>query len=214
MRIAIVANGEIGDCGAVAAKLVLMDYVIACDGGLCHMEKMGLFPDVIIGDLDSAPRDFLELCRRKGILVQKYPTEKDETDLALAVSFALEKGAESVVIFGGLGGRIDHAVANLHVLVMAGEIPAEIWDAKTSVQLVGEGVRQSLSIGKEHYETVTLMPLSSQATGIRTSGLAYPLNGDTLQMGIVRGVSNCFTPAATHAEISVESGILLVIRAA
>ncbi|MCL2577038.1 MAG: thiamine diphosphokinase [Defluviitaleaceae bacterium] len=206
MRTAIIANGEINDYTATKNALQNAEYIIACDGGLRHAEKMHILPDVIIGDMDSAPSEYLFVCKQRDIPVCTYPAEKDETDLALAMEHALSKAASSVIIFGALGGRVDHTIANFHVLVMANDIPAEIWDEKTSVQLV----RKKICIAKENYQTVTLLPLSTEVTGIKTRGLVYPLNGETLKMGVVRGVSNCFS--AHEAEILIESGVLLVMR--
>jgi thiamine pyrophosphokinase len=207
MKIAIIANGEIKNYAETKAALSDADYIIACDGGLFHAQKMRIFPHIIIGDLDSAPQDFLADCKNRKIPCEIHPAEKDDTDLALAMHHAIQKGASYILIVGALGGRVDHAIANFHVLVQAGEIPAEIWDETTSVRLV----QKNLRIAKENYQTVTLLPLSTEVTGIKTHGLAYPLNGETLQMGTSRGVSNLFS--ASHAEISVQSGTLLVIRA-
>lgn len=206
MRTAIIANGEINDYIATKQKLQSAEYIIACDGGLRHAETMGLWPDAIIGDLDSAPAGYLLACRAKNIPVHTYPTEKDDTDLALAVTYALAKPVSSIIIVGALGGRVDHLVANFHVLAMAKGIPTEIWDENTSVQLVFDKIR----LPKEDYQTVSLIPLSTEVTGITTHGLAYPLANEPLCLGKVRGVSNYYN--ADEAEIAIENGVLLVIR--
>jgi len=205
MKITILANGEINDYATAKAAMQGTQYIIACDGGLRHARAMEIFPDIIIGDLDSAPGEYLKICKMKGIPINIHPTQKDDTDLALAMSHALEI-ASSVLILGALGGRIDHTLANFHVLASS-TVPAEIRDENTSIH----AVRNHLVIAKEDYQTVTLLPLSTKVTGIRTAGLAYPLNGETLRLGLVRGVSNYFTNST--AEIFVESGVLLVMRA-
>jgi len=206
MHIAIIANGEINDYAATKKKLQSAAYIIACDGGLRHAEAMDIWPNVIIGDLDSALPDYLAACKKKGIPIHTYPTEKDDTDLALAFAHALEQSPSSIIVVGALGGRADHLIANFHVLDMAKGIPAEIWDENTSVQLV----RDRLCLPKEGYQTISLIPLSTEVTGITTQGLAYPLCGETLRLGVVRGVSNWF--CANEAVVAVESGVLLAIR--
>jgi len=206
MCTAIIANGEINDYTATKQKLQGVAHVVACDGGLRHAQAMGIWPDVVIGDLDSAPPAYLSACKLKGIPVHVYPTKKDDTDLALAMTYAIDKPASSIIILGALGGRVDHLVANFHVLAMATGIPAEIWDKNTSVQLVHD----KLCLQKEDYQTLSLIPLSTEVAGITTQGLAYPLCGETLRLGVVRGVSNYFT--AEEAEIVIESGALLAIR--
>jgi len=206
MRTAIIANGEICDYIATKKKLEGVAHIVACDGGLRHTEAMGIWPDVIIGDLDSAPSNYLSACKQRNIPIHTYPTEKDDTDLALAMAYALAKPASSIIILGALGGRIDHLVANFHVLVMAKTIHAEIWDENTSVLLIHD----RLCLPKENYQTLSLIPLSTEVTGITTRGLVYPLNDETLRLGVVRGVSNCFNE--DEANIVIKSGVLLAIR--
>lgn len=205
MHIAIIANGDIGNYAAAIAKLDAATHIIACDGGLRHAEAMGIWPDTIIGDLDSAPQAYLAQCKARNITMHTFPTEKDDTDLALAVQHALGMGTQSVVILGALGGRLDHTLGNIHVLA-AVPVPAEIWDYETSVIIV----KGSLTLAKENYATLSLIPLTTSVTGIVTLGLKYPLNGDTLQMGSARGISNCFQ--GEEAIITTETGMLLAVR--
>lgn len=181
-------------------------HIISCDGGLRHAEAMGIWPNVVIGDLDSAPSAALSACRAKGIPIHIHPTDKEDTDLALAMTYALENYISSITIVGALGGHADHQIANFHVLDTAKGIPAEIWDENTSAQLI----HGFLCISKEDYQTISLIPLSTEVAGIKTQGLVYPLSGETLRLGVVRGVSNSF--CASGAMITVESGVLFAIR--
>ncbi|MCL2189191.1 MAG: thiamine diphosphokinase [Defluviitaleaceae bacterium] len=206
MKIAIIANGEISNHAVTRQKLADADYLIACDGGLRHFPLLGIMPHCLIGDFDSAPRALREKYTAQGIPLVRFPAEKDETDLALAVAHALTLSPTYIYIVAALGGRFDHALANVHVLAQAGEIPAEIWDETTSIQLI----RKQRILPCENYRTLTLLPLTSEVTGIITKGLRYPLNNETLHAGEVRGVSNEFS--AEEAEISIKSGMLLAIR--
>jgi thiamine pyrophosphokinase len=207
MRTAIIANGEINDYAATKAALQNAEQIIACDGGLSHAEKMQILPHAIIGDLDSAPPQYLKFCQENKVPIHRYPAKKDETDLALAMQFAL-KNATSIIILCALGGRIDHALANIHILAMAGDTPAELQDEKTSIHLV----HHQITLPKQHYKTLSLLPLSTTVTGIKTTGLLYPLNNEPLTLGNIRGISNQFTK--TKAKITIKTGTLLVIRSA
>jgi thiamine pyrophosphokinase len=207
MKIAIIANGEITNYAATRQKLADVSYLIACDGGLRHLPLLEISPHCLIGDFDSAPPALLAQYQAQGIPTIPFPPEKDETDLALAVAHALKKHPSSIIMMGAMGGRFDHALANVHVLAQTGETPAEIWSETTSIHLI----RKKLILPRENYSTLTLLPLTSEATGIIIKGLRYPLNNETLQAGEVRGVSNEFS--ANSAEISLTSGMLLAIRA-
>ncbi|MCL2604588.1 MAG: thiamine diphosphokinase [Defluviitaleaceae bacterium] len=230
MHITIIANGTIENYAATRKRIIGSDYFIACDGGLRHFPLLGFTPDCIIGDFDSAPPELLADYRTRGVPVVSFPSEKDETDLELAVAhaIALSPGGEgfggctplkaksvvataeplapcSIVIVGALGGRIDHALANLHVLAQCGNIPAEIWDESTSIRLI----KNHIKLFKNNYNTLSLIPLTSDVTGITTKGLYYPLQNGTLRAGETRGVSNQFTNET--AEISVKNGLLLAV---
>jgi thiamine pyrophosphokinase len=205
MKIAIIANGVINDYTVTRQKLAGTDFFIACDGGLRHFPLLGIVPDCMIGDFDSAPADLLADYQKQGVTAIPFPPEKDYTDLALAVAHALTFAPTSIIIVGALGGRIDHMLANIHVLALTGNVPAEIWDETTKVLLIKDKIALSQII----YSTVSLIPLTSEVTGITTRGLKYPLKNETLRAGETRGVSNEFT--ADTVEISIKNGMLLAI---
>jgi len=216
LSIAIIANGTIHDYPATRARLTDADFLIACDGGLRHFASLGLTPDLLLGDFDSADAELVAAYKAQGISTHSFPTEKDDTDLALAAAFALALLPASIVIVGALGGRFDHALANLHVLgnlcTQNGDVPVEIWDETTSIMLAHpySCCEIFLPFPRTDYQTLSLFPLGTRVTGITTRGLKYPLENETLRAGETRGTSNEFT--ADVAEISVESGLLLVIR--
>ncbi|MCL2364685.1 MAG: thiamine diphosphokinase [Defluviitaleaceae bacterium] len=216
MNLAIIANGEIRDYPATRARLADADFLIACDGGTRHFALLGLTPNVLLGDFDSADADLIAAYKAQGIPAHAFPPEKDDTDLALAAAFAQALSPASIVIVGALGGRFDHALANLHVLgnltTQNGDISVEIWDETTSIMLAHpySCCEIFLPFPRADYQTLSLYPLGTRVTGITTRGLVYPLENETLRMGETRGTSNEFT--ADIAEISVESGLLLVVR--
>jgi thiamine pyrophosphokinase len=211
-HLVIVANGDIRNYAAARDKISGYGYFIACDGGLRHFAPLGIEPDLLIGDFDSAPGDLLAHYRGKGTEMLPFPAEKDETDLALAVGYAVGLQPASVLILGALGGRIDHTLANFQVLAQALFTPIEIWDENTSIQLIHSQINDDtyFTFPREDYRTLSLFPMGTAAAGITTRGLKYPLYNETLSVGETRGVSNEFT--CRTAAVAVKSGMLLVIR--
>lgn len=205
MKTLIIANGEILNYTIIKKAASNHQYVIACDGGLNHAEKLNIAPNCILGDMDSASPVMLEQYKNMGVEVVTYPTKKDETDLELAIFHALKCGATSIRIIGALGGRFDHALANLHLLALAPQ-KIEIYSEDTSIHII----ESTKTLEREDYKTLSLIPLTTEVTGIVTHGLVYPLNGETLKIGASRGISNEFK--LNTAKVSVNSGLLLAIR--
>ena len=175
--------------------------VIAADGGYRHCERLGIRPDVILGDFDSlgyAPEG-----------AQVFPAEKDDTDSMLAVRRGLALGCRRFVIYGGLDGpRLDHTLANLQTLqFLANQGAQGIFVGKSSLATVISGGCVRLPAVPEGLLSVFCM--GSDATGVTIRGLQYELSGGTLTAGFPLGVSNHFVGGS--AEISVETGSLLII---
>lgn len=207
MHVVIFAGGSLRSGRAVAEALATADLIIAADSGAATALHAGYTPAIIVGDFDSLALSEQELTDL-GSQVIHAQVEKDETDTELAVLTAIEHGADRITILGGLGGeRFDHAMAN--ILLLAGfEIPIRIVDGPTTCWLLrGPG---NTHIEGQTGDLLSLLPLTSDATGIHTTGLYYPLAGETLHFGRPRGVSNALTSAS--ATVSLESGMLLVIH--
>ena len=182
--------------------------VIAADAGLAHAWALGLEVDLVVGDLDSVSPDDVAAAESKGIPVERYPREKDATDLALALDAALARRPGRILVVAGEGGRLDHLLSAF--LLLGAEkyagVELDAWVGPARVHVV-RGVR---SFEGTPGELLTLVALHGPAEGVRTEGLAYPLAGETLEPGSSRGVSNVF--AAERAEISVERGVVLAVR--
>jgi thiamine pyrophosphokinase len=208
MKAVLLLNGEVTDYPAAAAFIETLERprVIACDGGLRHARALGVVPELILGDLDSAPAGLL---REYGFVpVEKHPAAKDATDTELAVGRCLSGGVRELYVIGGFGDRLDHVTATMHVLAKAAESGAAacMWDAARRVYLHAGGV---LRIERGAASVVSLIPLSPEVTGVTTRGLVYPLTGETLCFGSSRGVSNAFTEDA--AEVRTAGGLLAVM---
>lgn len=201
------ANGEIDPCTEIKHGSSMDELIIAVDGGLRHCLHYDLRPDLLIGDLDSVDPAEVQQLASLGVQVEKFPVEKDETDLELAVLRALEMGAQNLILFGGLGGRLDHTLGNLSLLFHPRLIHHSIrfLDGKTEIFAISEYADLAGKAG----DLVSLIPWGGNAEGVSTHGLVYPLKNETLFHYHTRGISNVML--ADTASVSVKGGTLLCV---
>jgi thiamine pyrophosphokinase len=204
-----------GDPSPVDARwLDGAELVVAVDGGAAWLSSIGQQPELLIGDLDSVDAELIRRLEAASVTVEPHATEKDSSDLELAVASALRRGADEIVVLGAFGGeRLDHEIAN--VLLLAGERQG---GSATGMRLVrgGTAVRVlrgdgELSIEASIGSLVTLLSLGQVAKGITTTGLRYPLRDETLHLGSSRGLSNEVSEA--QASVRLRHGALLIIEA-
>jgi thiamine pyrophosphokinase len=206
----IICGGPIGDLSFLQAERERHQpaALICADGGARHLHALGLTPELIVGDMDSLDgglqRDFVI----KGSRIIRYPDVKDETDSELALQMAFMMAPDEIRIYGALGARIDHTLANLALLTAAADIGIEthLLDEWCDVFLV----RGTARIQGENGQTVSLFAFGADATGVTLEGFEYPLRDATMVPGRPIGVSNRLT--AAQGVVSVKSGDLLVIR--
>lgn len=198
----------VGDHGGDldAADLDRPDVVVCADAGLGVAHRLGLDVDVLVGDLDSVAEGDLGRARRDGVEVRRHPTDKDRTDLELALAVAAGT-ADEVVVVGGSGGRLDHALANVVALAsdeLAGTtVRARLGTADLHV------VRDELELDLPDGEVVTLLPSGGPVHGVTATGLRWALDDDTLAAWSARGISN--EVVAGPVRIRVRGGCLLVV---
>jgi thiamine pyrophosphokinase len=209
MHVVIFAGGTLQPGAAVAAAIASADLIIAADSGAGTALQYGCTPAIIVGDFDSLDAARLQQLKAQGSRVIQAAVEKDETDTELAIQVALEEGANSITLLGGLGGaRFDHTMANILLLAGFEMVPIHIVDGPTVCWLLrGPG---STIINGHTGDLLTLLPLTGEATGLHTEGLYYPLHGETLRFGRPRGVSNVLTHE--QARVTLEHGLLLIIH--
>lgn len=204
----VVTGGEPVPAGVVTGRLPVPDVVVAADSGLDHARVLGLRPDVVVGDMDSVEPGSLAGAERAGATVERHPVAKDATDLELALRYAVGLRPARVVVTGGTRGRFDHELANVLLLCaeeLAGlEVDAWFGPAHLTV------VRSSRELCGSPGDLVSLLPVGGPAVGVRTEGLAYPLDGEDLAPGTTRGVSNLLT--APVATVRIEAGVLLAVQ--
>ena len=177
------------------------DLVIAADGGLRHTEKLGLTPDVILGDFDSLGYT------PQGANV--FPVEKDDTDAMLAVRRGLREGCDRFLLYGSVDGpRLDHTVANFQTLQFLADRGARGYlIGRDTVITVIKNDTLSFPAGKKG--TLSLFCMGPDAHDVSLRGLYYPLDHGTLTAGFPLGVSNHFT--GEPGSVSVGDGSLLIL---
>jgi thiamine pyrophosphokinase len=182
--------------------------VIAADGGIDRALALGLAVDLAVGDFDSVTAAGLAAAEATGARLERYPATKDATDLELALDAALELAPDRMLVIGTDGGRLDHLFASLLAVgserYAEVEVDAVLGDARIHV------IRRARTLAGTVGELVSLLPLHGPAEGVTTSGLAYPLAGETLAPGTSRGVSNLFAADTAHVELTC--GVLLAVR--
>jgi thiamine pyrophosphokinase len=206
----IVSGGRLSNQSFFQEKIAKMEncLIICCDSGARHLWKTGIKPDVIIGDMDSIEPDHMASYSKQGVKIIKYPVNKDFTDTELALDYALGLKPDSIFIWGALGGRIDHTLANVFLLCKGQEKGIKTY----LIDEYGEAfvLDKETSFINEAGKTVSLLALSPEVTGINLTGFLYPLKEGTLVMGDSRGISNVINDAC--AGINIRQGKLLVIR--
>ena len=207
MRAIIIANGRIDHSKLPRSLVAPTDLIICADGGASNALALGLQPQIVIGDLDSLDESLRSQLKEDGCHFIPHSARKDETDLELAMKYAVEKGAREVLILGALGYRFDHALANVLLLALPElrSTVVKILDGQQEICLIRD---ETLIMGRIG-DTLSLLPLTEQVTGICTEGLEYPLQDDTLYLGPSRGISNILT--SPQARIRIGQGLLLAV---
>ena len=182
--------------------------VIAADRGAEYALASGLSVDLAVGDFDSITAAGLKALERGGVRLERHPSAKDVTDLELALDAAAALAPERILVVAGGGGRLDHLLGELSLLASEAYASVEV-DAVVGRATVNV-VRRERTLTGRVGELISLLPLHGPAVGVVTSGLGYPLRGDTLRPGSSRGISNLFT--AEEARVALESGVLLAVR--
>lgn len=184
------------------------DQIIGVDGGALWLLNEELPIDLAMGDFDTIGELGVARLTQKNIHIEKYGAEKDYTDTELAIEFALSRLPTEITLFGGLGSRFDHSLANLQIAwrVFKSGIKIKVIDTTNALQFTDH----HLTID-DSYPFVSLLPFSQQVNGVTLDGFKYPLKDAALGWGASLGVSNELT--GKKGTITVKSGDLLVIQA-
>ena len=210
MTTLILANGELAETAFLPDLLARTNLVIAVDGGADHCRRLGIIPDILIGDLDSIDPAVLEEFRRKAVTVLRHPPRKDATDLELALDLAVTKGAREVWLLGGLGGRWDMSLANV---LLAGSkkylaLNLTLPGPDCFMHILHPG--RPFVLPGQPGQQVSLLPLQADVSGLTLHGFEYLVENATLPFGSTRGISNILRDSG--ATVQFQGGVLLCIR--
>ena len=207
-RALIFVNGGLRNPKALANLMRPDDFLIAADGGARHLLKLGRLPDILIGDLDSLTLEEVQNMEEQGVRVQRYPTDKDWTDLELALNFAVENDFSSIRLVAALGGRLDQTLGNLFLLAQEKfkKLDIALDDGQELVQII-HGI---LHLSGKPGDRVSLIPIDEKVTQVSTQGLRWPLLHETLYRHSTRGISNELLK--NQATITIGDGLLFCIH--
>ncbi len=204
MRCVVISAGKISDFKIIKKLISPEDYIIAADGGLLYAERLGISPDCVLGDFDSL--GYVPDCAD-----EVYPSKKDDTDTMLAVKRGLAKGFRDFLIIGGLGGRLDHTVANISVMeyirIHGGK--GILADENTVVRVIGtdDEIKPLLENG----DCFSVFPFGCEYAVISMSGVEYPTVRQKFEGSFPLGVSNHVTDADKFS-MTIHEGKALVIE--
>lgn len=203
-RAIVLAGGELHTSPIRTPQTI----VIAADSGYDHARTLDIAVDILVGDMDSISQAGLDHASEEGVITLSYPTDKDHTDLELALLAAAARGAQHIDIHGGEGGSLGH------LLGVALELTDERWNGLTVRWHTQGGIAEvarpdaPVTIHGMPGDDVSLIPIGT-ADGIHTSGLAWPLENGRLTAGTTRGLRNRII--SSPAEVNLTSGTVIVI---
>ena len=205
-KISIVAGGELHE--EFLDRIIQSDEIIGVDLGAWWLFSHNIKPSIAIGDFDSISSVQFKSLEEAGISIKKYSTEKNETDLELAVTLACSKKPQRIEIFGAIGSRLDHSLGGVFLLTYCFEkhIPAWII-TKTSELTLFSGKMNVLK--NDQYQFLSLLPWSEEIC-VSISGCKYNGENIVIKRGESRGVSNEIVGKEAHIDVS--SGIALLIQ--
>lgn len=185
------------------------DLILCADGGLLLALEAGIVPHAVIGDMDSlAASGYQRKQLPPGINWIAAPKDKDLTDMGLCIEHAIQRGYNEIVIVGGLGGRLDHTIANLQNLVgySSHGISISIVDQDNHISLLTDGTFVCTATPEFTLSVFSWSPISE---GVTLVGMKYPLTEATLSYGFPIGVSNKIL--GTSGTITVKKGTLMIV---
>lgn len=207
-QVSIICSG--GQLGEWALPYLNQEhYLIGADRGAQFLIDSGFTPSIAIGDFDSVTKEQYKIIeQRSGAILSFDAIDKDYTDTELSFLHALERGSDEIILLGGLGTRFDHSLGNIQLLSLALQqgVKASLIDAHNRIRLMND----TLSVQRDQFEYISLLPYSEVVTGITLEGFMYPLQQATIKKGESIGVSNKLLD--NTGTIHISTGQLLVIQ--
>lgn len=202
-RIIIVANGKISK--RLLKDIRRDDYIIGVDRGAYWLIANSVIPNIAIGDFDSVNAREFQTIKNKVKTIKKFSRKKDFTDMELAIKHARSLCRKEVIIYGAIGTRLDHTMANIHILERLGSIGV-IRDANNEMRLISG----RLAVQKDaRYRYVSILPVT-ETIDVTLTGFLYDVFHARIRRGQTLGVSNEIR--GHKATVEVHRGRALVIR--
>jgi thiamine pyrophosphokinase len=209
LKAVVIAHGDVEPDDR--AHLEGAELIVAADGGTLALERWGVVPHAIVGDLDSLGLERARAYDARGVTVVPFSPDKNESDLELAVAYAIRAKADDILLLGILGGaRFDHELANTLLIAADGYRGRGLRAVRGEVTVRALHGGEQLELTGAAGDLVTLLAVRGDAEGVRTQRLRYPLAGETLPFGASRGLSNLVVSAG--ASVACDRGVLLVIE--
>lgn len=202
------ANGEYGDLTWYSSRKSHYKFVYCTDGAAAKAMDLGIVPCGIVGDMDSISQGILNKMIDKGVEIYRHPPEKDYTDAYLALKLMVDRGFNEIVIWGAMGGRLDHTLANIMSVTSFVEKSVKIMFDEPGLAV--DIINSKIAIQGEVGDIVSIFPLGKEALGVTISGFKYPLKDARLSYDYPVGISNILENKS--GSVSVEKGSLAIFH--
>ncbi len=202
-RCVIIGGAKINNYASIHESFKKDDFFVFCDSGLLHRESLKAEPDLIVGDFDSHPDPKLP------VETITLPCEKDDTDSVFAVKEALRRGFSEFLLLGLVGGRLDHTLGNVSILLMLDSLGkrAKMLDNYSEMEIVSA---ESAYIS-DSFAYFSLLNVGEDAKGVCIENAKFPLRDAEITCRYQYGISNEVLPGKT-ARVSVREGALLLVK--
>ncbi|MDD5363001.1 MAG: thiamine diphosphokinase [Ignavibacteria bacterium] len=198
-------NGDIPSLRLIRKICPKNSYIICADGGANAVLKYGIIPDIILGDLDSINKKTSDFYSKKNVEIRKIK-EQDTTDFEKSLMYIIEHGLNNVIILGALSSRPDHTMNNFSVLKRYRKVlDMKLYNETFEIYFINH--KTEFAYKKNCTVSLMAMPLAS---GIKTKGLKYPLNNESLEMGLREGALN--VSSAKKVSVEYKHGDLLIFK--
>lgn len=214
MKTVIISGGRIDrDFALSFLENETFDQWIAVDNGLRFCYDNQIKPTWIVGDFDTAAPELVEYYQTQtDIPIRRFNPVKDSTDSQIAIELALELGSSEITLLGGTGTRMDHVLGNIQSLMLAKKkgVSCVILDEYNRIQLIDGETR--LKKSEQYGKYVSLLPLTTEVTGVDLTGFKFNLTGHTFTSTGSAGLGVSNEIIEDTAEIRVKSGIFVLIE--
>ena len=214
MKTVIISGGRIErDFALSFLENETFDQFIAVDNGLRFCYDNQIKPTWIVGDFDTAAPELVEYYQTQtDIPIRRFNPVKDSTDSQIAIELALELGSNEITLLGGTGTRMDHVLGNIQSLMLAKKkgVSCVILDEYNRIQLIDGETR--LKKSEQYGKYVSLLPLTTEVTGVDLTGFKFNLTGHTFTSTGSAGLGVSNEIIEDTAEIRVKSGIFVLIE--